>query len=227
MSPRIPPLSSCAQALRPNCRLISSSRCLFAANNPISALAASLDTEKSPNSSRDRSDTSKPPAAGNSKQRQGQFNYLRDMVSRGNRGAARMDRKRNQRGTMQELEAQTKAADVERLMHRRFKQGDVYAPHDLSSTEMIKWRRRNKPTKDAFDALAINPIDEYKNFSMMSEYMTEMGRIKHGRDTALRPVNQRRVAKAIRRAIGIGLIPSAYRHPELLMMSRNRSQQYR
>jgi small subunit ribosomal protein S18 len=50
----------------------------------------------------------------------------------------------------------------------------------------------------------------------MSEYMTEMGRIKHSRDTGLRAVNQRKVAKAIRRAIGVGLMPSVHRHPELL-----------
>ena len=59
-----------------------------------------------------------------------------------------------------------------------------------------------------------------QNFSMMSEYMTEMGRIKHSRETSLRPVNQRRMAKAIRRAIGIGLMPGVHRHPEILKMER-------
>jgi small subunit ribosomal protein S18 len=48
---------------------------------------------------------------------------------------------------------------------------------------------------------------------MMSEYMTETGRIKHSRDTGLRPKNQRKIAKAIRRAIGLGLMPSVHRHP--------------
>jgi ribosomal protein S18 len=50
----------------------------------------------------------------------------------------------------------------------------------------------------------------------MSEYVTDFGRIKHSRDTGLRPKNQRAMAKAVRRAIGIGLIPSVYKHPELL-----------
>lgn len=50
----------------------------------------------------------------------------------------------------------------------------------------------------------------------MSEYVTEMGRMKHSRDTGLRPRNQRKMAKAVRRAIGLGLIPSTYRHPEIL-----------
>lgn len=50
----------------------------------------------------------------------------------------------------------------------------------------------------------------------MSEYMTPMGRIKHRKVTGLRPVNQRKIAKAIRRAIAIGLMPSVHRHPEIL-----------
>jgi small subunit ribosomal protein S18 len=52
----------------------------------------------------------------------------------------------------------------------------------------------------------------------MSEYMTEMGRIRHSSETGLRPVNQRKIAKAIRRAIGLGLMPSVHRHPEILIM---------
>lgn len=51
---------------------------------------------------------------------------------------------------------------------------------------------------------------------MMWEYTTSMGRIKHRRDTGLRRVNQRRIAKAIRRAVGMGLMPSVHNHPEVL-----------
>jgi small subunit ribosomal protein S18 len=58
--------------------------------------------------------------------------------------------------------------------------------------------------------------DSTQNFTMMSEYMTEMGRIKHSSQTGLRPVNQRKIAKAIRRAIGLGLMPSVHRHPLVL-----------
>lgn len=56
-----------------------------------------------------------------------------------------------------------------------------------------------------------------QNFSIMSEYVTEMGKIKHSIHTGLRPRNQRKMAKAVRRAIGLGLIPSVYRHPQILM----------
>jgi small subunit ribosomal protein S18 len=49
----------------------------------------------------------------------------------------------------------------------------------------------------------------------MSEFVTDTGRIKGSRETGLRPRNQRRMAKAVRRAIGIGLMPSVYLHPEI------------
>lgn len=55
-----------------------------------------------------------------------------------------------------------------------------------------------------------------QNFSIISEFMTPMGRIRHSDGTGLRPVNQRKMAKAVRRAIGLGLHPSVYKHPELL-----------
>jgi small subunit ribosomal protein S18 len=50
----------------------------------------------------------------------------------------------------------------------------------------------------------------------MSEYMSPTGRIRPSRDTGLRPANHRKIAKAIRRSIGLGLMPSIHRHPELL-----------
>ena len=60
-----------------------------------------------------------------------------------------------------------------------------------------------------------NPLKS-QNFAMMYEFMTPMGRIRHSRETGLRNVNQRRVAKAIRRAIGMGFLPSVHEHPEIL-----------
>jgi len=60
-----------------------------------------------------------------------------------------------------------------------------------------------------------------KNYNLLSEYVTSMGRILHSKDTGLRPVNQRRMAKAIRRAVGIGFLPSVHRHPEVLKSQEN------
>ncbi|KAF2200471.1 ribosomal protein S18, partial [Delitschia confertaspora ATCC 74209] len=107
-------------------------------------------------------------------------------------------------------------------LYRRWEAGDVYAPHDLTGREQAKWKRGKKAQKtDAIDALGINPLLEYKNFTMMSEYMTEMGRIKHSSVSGLRPVNQRKMAKALRRAIGLGLMPSVHRHPLALKAHRS------
>ena len=55
-----------------------------------------------------------------------------------------------------------------------------------------------------------------QNFSIMAEYVTPIGRIKHRKVTGLRAVNQRKIAKAIRRAVGMGLMPSVHKHPEVL-----------
>ncbi|PWY92950.1 actin cortical patch component [Aspergillus heteromorphus CBS 117.55] len=106
---------------------------------------------------------------------------------------------------------------LEKFQTRDWKAGDIYAPHDLSAAEMRKWKKRYSPGTDAFDALNLNPLEQYKNFSIMSEYITPMGRIRHRNSTGLRPVNQRKMAKAIRRAIGIGIMPSVHRHPEILV----------
>jgi small subunit ribosomal protein S18 len=46
---------------------------------------------------------------------------------------------------------------------RRYKEGDVYAPHDLSVGEAKKWKRiQRRPEKDVFDMLGRNPIEFYK-----------------------------------------------------------------
>ncbi|KAL6167565.1 hypothetical protein ACJQWK_06985 [Exserohilum turcicum] len=119
-----------------------------------------------------------------------------------------------------ELAESERLAQYQRQVFRRWQPGDVYAPHDLSGTEQKKWKQgRKKPQEDAFDVLGVNPVMEYKNFTIMSEYMTEMGRIKHSKDTGLRPKNQRKIAKAIRRAVGLGLMPSVHRHPLVLKKS--------
>ncbi|KAJ4987746.1 37S ribosomal protein RSM18, mitochondrial [Stagonosporopsis vannaccii] len=119
-----------------------------------------------------------------------------------------------------EMEQSERREQFQRQIYRKWQPGDVYSPHDLTGTEQKKWKfGRKKPQSDAFDVLGINPINEYKNFTIMSEYMTETGRIKHSKDTGLRPKNQRKIAKAIRRAIGLGLMPSVHRHPLVLKKS--------
>ncbi|KUL88963.1 hypothetical protein ZTR_03582 [Talaromyces verruculosus] len=118
----------------------------------------------------------------------------------------------------EDMKNQNEGRILERFQTREWAPGDIYSPHDLSPSEMKKWSKRWSPSNDAFDALNIKPLEHYKNFSIMSEYMTPMGRIKHRSATGLRPVNQRKIAKAIRRAIGVGLMPSVHQHPEIIAM---------
>ncbi|KAH8586678.1 hypothetical protein B0O99DRAFT_643835 [Bisporella sp. PMI_857] len=126
--------------------------------------------------------------------------------------------------TADDMRREQLSSALSRQIWRRWKPGQVYAPHDLSDVEQMKWRKRDRPTRDMFDVLNFNPLTAYSNFSIMGEYMTPMGRIKHNKETGLRPVNQRKIAKAIRRSIGIGLMPSVYRHPEDLRLKMNQRQ---
>lgn len=61
-----------------------------------------------------------------------------------------------------------------------------------------------------------------QNFSLISDYITSFGRIKHSKETGLRPVNQRKIAKMVRRAIGMGIHPSVHKHPEILKAGAGR-----
>lgn len=71
-------------------------------------------------------------------------------------------KKENIRNTVGAVEKAQRARDLERQQTRKWKAGDVYAPHDLSPVEMEKWRRRKRGEKDVFDILGMNPIAEYK-----------------------------------------------------------------
>jgi small subunit ribosomal protein S18 len=101
-------------------------------------------------------------------------------------------------------------------MPRRWQPGDLYAPHDLSAVEMGKWRKKSPRTGDLIDALNISPVDMYKNFNLVRFFTSSAGQIQHSRLTKLRPVNQRKVAKMIRRVQGMGLYPSIHAHPEMV-----------
>ncbi|KAB5554898.1 ribosomal protein S18 [Coniochaeta sp. 2T2.1] len=129
--------------------------------------------------------------------------------------AARVQKKKE--NISEGLRARTTSDNYARQLPRHWKTGDVYAPHDLSPAEMRKWKKGTPPKRDVMDLLGVNPLDLYKNFSVVSDFITPFGRIKHSRETGLRPVNQRKMAKTIRRAIGLGIHPSVYRHPMILL----------
>ncbi|KAJ0120353.1 37s ribosomal protein s18 [Diaporthe amygdali] len=128
--------------------------------------------------------------------------------------------------TAQRAKDNTYRESLARQATRNWKPGDIYAPHDLSPQEMVKWKQPKQPSKDIIDMLGLNPLDHYRNFSIMAEFMTTMGRIKHSRETGLRPVNQRKMAKAIRRSIGMGLHPSTHHHPMILFHQKTNAPRY-
>lgn len=115
-----------------------------------------------------------------------------------------------------------------RQIQRRWKPGDVYSPRDLSFKEQQKWKTNSKkmPQYDVFELLGLDPVKEYKNFALMSEFMSDTGKILHHKRTGLLPKNQRKIAKAIRRAIGLGLMPSVHKHPEILEREMISKRQY-
>ena len=55
----------------------------------------------------------------------------------------------------------------------------------------------------------------------MADFVTEMGRIRPRTETGLRAVNQRKMAKAVKRAVALGLMPSVHKHPEILKRERD------
>jgi small subunit ribosomal protein S18 len=63
---------------------------------------------------------------------------------------------------LQELKNHKLASDLTRQISRRWKAGDVYAPHDLSPVEMEKWKRRGRPERDVVDVLKLDVLGEYK-----------------------------------------------------------------
>ncbi|CAK7199144.1 hypothetical protein SEUCBS139899_001816 [Sporothrix eucalyptigena] len=128
-------------------------------------------------------------------------------------------REERKRSALERMAERKVTEDYARQLPRRWKQGDLYSPMDLDPRETKKWKKAYTNNEDIVDLLGINPVDEYRNFSMISDFMSGMGRIRHSNETGLRPVNQRRMAKAIRRAIGLGIHPSVHKHPEILAAS--------
>ncbi|KAF4989767.1 hypothetical protein FGRMN_8918 [Fusarium graminum] len=114
------------------------------------------------------------------------------------------------------LKNQKMSNDFLKQMPRRWQAGDVYSPHDLSPVEMQKWRKKSVRNNDVIDALGISPLDMYKNFSLIEHFTSSSGMINHSNLTRLRPVNQRKVAKMVRRVQGMGIYPSVHAHPEML-----------
>ncbi|KAJ2814193.1 hypothetical protein FBU31_004488 [Coemansia sp. 'formosensis'] len=86
----------------------------------------------------------------------------------------------------------------------------TYHPHELDegyAQKALTKAAESKTAKDPFVALGLNPLKAYKNSSLLSNFVTDMGKIKPRYKTGLTPKSQRRVAQAIKRARAFGLIP--------------------
>ncbi|PWN33295.1 uncharacterized protein FA14DRAFT_161217 [Meira miltonrushii] len=107
---------------------------------------------------------------------------------------------------------------------RRFLQGRNYAPKNLNMEHLNAERTRRTPPllgpsramaerNDDIFKLGLKPghvslhDDSYKNPVLLSNYVSVMGKIKPRRSSGLTRRSQREVAKAIRRARNMGLMP--------------------
>jgi small subunit ribosomal protein S18 len=64
---------------------------------------------------------------------------------------------------MKELQSSGGERAILQQMPRRWREGDVYAPHDLTIGEAKKWKKiMRRPEKDVFDMLGKNPLAFYK-----------------------------------------------------------------
>jgi small subunit ribosomal protein S18 len=57
----------------------------------------------------------------------------------------------------------------------------------------------------------MDPLKHYKNIAMLSHFVNDLGMIKPGRLTGLTVGNQKKIAKLIKRAQNMGLIPYTHR----------------
>ncbi|KAJ2737074.1 hypothetical protein IW152_000337 [Coemansia sp. BCRC 34962] len=93
---------------------------------------------------------------------------------------------------------------------RNFYPKSTYHPHELGEGYSLKSRKnvsQPKKSRDPFVALGLDPLKAYKNSGLLSNFVTDMGKIKPRYKTGLTPKSQRRVAQAIKRARAFGLIP--------------------
>lgn len=64
--------------------------------------------------------------------------------------------------TAQRAQENLNRQNLARQSTRNWKPGDIYAPHDLSPQEMVKWKQPKQPSKDIIDLLGLNPLDHYR-----------------------------------------------------------------
>ncbi|QSL64668.1 hypothetical protein MERGE_001970 [Pneumocystis wakefieldiae] len=110
---------------------------------------------------------------------------------------------------------------IPKAFYTPFKDFQLYSPYDLSFEKNLAYRYSlNNVKKDPWKQLCISPLKHYKSFNVLSEFITEMGRILPRDETGCSAKHQRQLAKAIRRCRGIGLLSTTQRHPTYLESKR-------
>ncbi|KAF9400865.1 hypothetical protein BGX21_003345 [Mortierella sp. AD011] len=97
------------------------------------------------------------------------------------------------------------ASEQARMTRGNYRKGDTYSPSDLNDTKPIAYAPPAKPV-DELKILKLNPLVEYKNATLLSHYITPLGRLMSREQTGLSAKNQRRVTKAVRRARALCII---------------------
>ncbi|CAO3573037.1 unnamed protein product [Mortierella alpina] len=99
-----------------------------------------------------------------------------------------------------------------RMSRGNFRKGDVYKPADLNDSKPTTYAPPAKPV-DELKILKLNPLVEYKNATLLSHYISPLGRLLSREQTGLSAKNQRRLTKAVRRARAMCIIsPTAKLH---------------
>jgi hypothetical protein len=154
-------------------RLLSSARPLLGtpvrrrdhADRPGSSAASLLEASRDrPGPGASRVSRLDPPPSSQASVRSASHGIL-SVLEHGRRARQRSTAERGRPGERErerESERHRQGAQLARMISRRWKAGDVYAPHDLSASEMRKWRRRGAPAADVFDVLALRPEREWK-----------------------------------------------------------------
>ncbi|KAJ1673887.1 hypothetical protein EV182_004375 [Spiromyces aspiralis] len=111
------------------------------------------------------------------------------------------------------IDAERPGPELSQFTHR-FQPKQIYKPSDFDENYRQRTlevnEKKGKHAKDPFRRFNINPLDEYKNVALLSNYVTEMGRIKPKHMTGLSAKSQRKIAKAIRRARAFGEFFGSY-----------------
>jgi ribosomal protein S18 len=103
-----------------------------------------------------------------------------------------------------------KAIDYETVnFHKQIGPNQTYHPRDLNERHFKP--KKEQKQNDIIRMLDIDVKKEYKNTKLLSYFVTSIGSIKPSEKTGLDSRNQRKIAKAIKRARHFGLLPFTFK----------------